>query len=96
MYSFIKKLVYQIYQIPVEVIPIFPFISNGNQPTVFFRMNESMLNEQGFLSVLNQTLVQAGFMIMQSIIHVHGKRNRISRDIYCDSKNCRCKFGCIT
>ncbi len=60
-----------IYQIPVEVEPVFPLLSNGDQPTVFFRMNESMLNEQSFVSILNQMLGNAGFMIMQSIIHVN-------------------------
>ncbi len=70
-FNLLKNWYIDVYQVPVEVTSVFPLLSNGNQPTVFFRMNESMLNEQGFLSVLNHTLEQAGFMIMQAITHVN-------------------------
>lgn len=59
-----------LYQVPVKVTPVFPQLTNGNQPTVFFRMNDSMVDEQGFLTVLNQTLEQAGFIVNWSSIYV--------------------------
>lgn len=74
-FTLLKNWYMDIHQIPVEVTPVFPLLSNGDQPTVFFRMNESMLNEQGFLSVLNSMLEQSGFYIAQSKIHV-GMENK--------------------
>lgn len=70
-FTLLKNWYIGVYQVPVEVTPVFPLLSNGDQPTVFFRMNESMLDEQGFLSVLNSMLEQSGFIIMQSITHVN-------------------------
>ena len=70
-FTLLKNWYMDIHQIPVEVTPVFPLLSNGDQPTVFFRMNESMLNEQGFLSVLNSMLEQSGFYIAQSMVHVN-------------------------
>lgn len=70
-FTLLKNWYIDVYQLLVEVTPVFPLLSNGDQPTVFFRMNESMLNEQGFLSVLNSMLEQSGFIIMQSITHVN-------------------------
>lgn len=58
------------YQVPVEVTPLFPLLANGSQPTVFFRMNESMLDEHGFYTVLKQILEESGFMIMETDTHV--------------------------
>lgn len=70
-FTLLKNWYMDIHQIPVEVTPVFPLLSNGDQPTVFFRMNESMLNEQGFLSVLNSMLQRSGFYIAQSMVHVN-------------------------
>ncbi len=69
--TILKDCYTKMYQVPVEVIPVFPLLPLGKEkPAVFFKMNEAMLGENNFFEFLNGTLEQAGFIIIQSNTYV--------------------------
>lgn len=63
------------YRVPVEVIPVFPLLLSENRRPVFFRMNDSMLDENGFLTFLTRLFEQAGFIVMQVTPYVNMGEN---------------------